>query len=91
MERCKYVNNKIKRRYRVAIDTSTSWSIDELNSMEGKIKTLIEQNITLGEVAYERVLWLNLPKFYKNLEEAQDEVIYHFPNNDLWRGFWLIT
>jgi len=90
-QRALYVNKKLKKKYRTAIDATLLWGEEEIQEMHGKLKDMVLQNIQTGEVAYDRVMWIERPEFFKNLEEAQDEINYRFPHDKMWRVFFMLA
>lgn len=88
-DRCKFVNNKLRKKYRKFM--GVVWDQDELDGLSDRLKEEIERSNRLNLRLRDRVGWQDSKEFLSMLEETMDRVYWSEELLPQWKEFFIDT
>jgi len=82
-ERCSYIKNYLIKKYSKILKTE-DWTVEELKTIQGKLKNHIINQQNLKKEAEPKVFWQNSKEFIFEFEKAYEKAVIEYPfNNNL--------
>lgn len=86
-DRCKFVNNKLRTKYRKFM--GVVWDEEDLDGLSGSLRQEIERSNRLNLRLRERVSWQDSKQFLSMLEETMDRVYWSEELLPEWKEFFI--